>query len=53
MKLTDPRPLRRVSLLVRESAAAYLAITRTVGLFVDLASRPYANFPAFDGLAAL
>lgn len=51
--LTDPEPVRRVSLLVRESAAAYPAITRAVELFVDLASRPYANFPAFDGVAAL
>ena len=44
LQLVDPQPVRKISLLVRESSAAYPAIPRAVELFDDLASDPYANF---------
>jgi DNA-binding transcriptional LysR family regulator len=52
LQLVDPEPVRKISLLVRESSAAYPAITRAVELFDDLASDPYANFPGYEAARA-
>jgi DNA-binding transcriptional LysR family regulator len=52
LQIVDPEPSRRVSLLVRESAAAYPAIIRAVELFDELATAPYSNFPSHEPIGA-